>query len=130
MTMLDSPYEAGLGAFVRLGKASFIGRDALTTARESATAGQGRRLRTVRLTADDAYQPVYGGEAVRLEGEVVGRLRSVNFGATVGATVGFVYLDRSVAQGTGLEVDVFDERIAAEVSADVLVDPNGDRMAG
>ncbi len=130
MTMLDTPYDAGLGAFVRLGKVSFTGRDALIAARESAGAGQGRCLRTVRLATDDAYQPVYGGEAVRLDGEVVGRLRSVAFGATIGATIGFVYLDRSVAEGTGLEVDVFDGRIAAEVTADVLVDPNGDRMAG
>ena len=32
LTMLDTPFEAGLGAFVRLDKGPFIGRDALVTA--------------------------------------------------------------------------------------------------
>ena len=34
------------------------------------------------------YLPVYGGEAVRHEGDVIGRLRSVAFGPTVERTIG------------------------------------------
>ena len=45
----------------------------------AAAAGQGRRLRTIRLADDGTYLPVYGGEAVRLAGDVVGRLRSVAY---------------------------------------------------
>ena len=33
LTMQDTPFEAGLGMFVRLGKGSFIGRDALVPRR-------------------------------------------------------------------------------------------------
>ena len=44
LTMLDTPYEAGLGAFVRLDAGPFIGRDALVAAH---AAGPERRLRTL-----------------------------------------------------------------------------------
>ncbi len=74
--------------------------------------------------------PIYGGEAVRIEGEVVGRLRSVAFGYTVGRTVGTTYLPADVSEGTRIEVDVFADRVPGEVAADVLVDPTGARMKG
>ena len=130
MTMLDTPYEAGLGALVRLAKDPFNGQAALATARERATDGSGRRLRTIRLAGGDAYLPVYGGEAVRLGGEVVGRLRSAAHGPTVGVTIGFVYLGSGVPEDTEVEVDVFDRRVPATVVADTMVDPSGERMRG
>jgi sarcosine dehydrogenase len=130
MSMLDTPYEAGLGAFVRLAKGAFSGRDALLVARDRATRGEGRRLRTIRAGDASEYLPVYGGEAVRLNGAVVGRLRSVAFGPTVGSTIGYVYLDRDVREGAALELDVFERRVPAVIAADVLVDPPGERMAG
>ena len=66
LTMLDTPFEAGLGAFVRLAKGPFIGREALAAAQAT---GSDRRLRTLVIGGAD-YEPVYGGEAVRLDGEV------------------------------------------------------------
>ena len=130
MTMLETPFEAGLGAFVRLEAGPFLGREALVGARERAAAGDGRRLRTVHAGTDGTYLPVYGGEAVRVDGEVVGRLRSVAFGPAVGATIGYVYLDRGVTIGTDLELDVFDGRVPATVVDDVSVDPRRDTDGG
>ncbi|MEA2611241.1 MAG: hypothetical protein QOG32_967 [Chloroflexota bacterium] len=129
LTMLDTPSEAGLGAFVRLENAPFIGREALVAAHEAAPDGPARRLRTVLIGGPD-YVPVYGGEAVRLDGEVVGRLRSVTYGPTVERTIGYVYLPSSVAEGASLEIDVFDHRVPATVAPDILVDPRGERMRG
>ncbi len=129
MTMLETPDEAGLGSFVRLDKGPFIGRDALRARRAAEPAGPGRRLATILIGGPD-YEPVYGGEAVRLDGEVVGRLRSTAYGPTVATTIGTVYLPSSVPAGTGLEVDVFDRRRPATVAADVLVDPAGARLRG
>ena len=129
MTMLDTPFDAGLGPFVRR-DGGFIGSDALQAARERATTGSGRRLRTIHAGTDGRYLPLYGGEAVRADGEVVGRLRSVAYGPSVGATIGYVYLDRGVPRGTAIELDVFDERVPATVVEDVSVDPRGARMAG
>jgi glycine cleavage system aminomethyltransferase T/glycine/D-amino acid oxidase-like deaminating enzyme len=127
LTMLDTPVEAGMLAFVRFGKGGFIGRDALLAHREAPPAS---RLRTVLVGEDAAYRPVYGGEAVRHEGDVVGRLRSAAYGFTVNRTIGYVYLPPNLVEGSRLEVDVFDERVPAVVAADAVVDPPGHRMRG
>ncbi len=76
------------------------------------------------------WQPIYGGEAVRIDGEVVGRLRSAAFGYSVGRTVGTTYLPSATADGTPIEIDVFADRVAGEVAPDVLVDPNGATTRG
>ena len=76
------------------------------------------------------WLPIYGGEAVRLDGEVVGRLRSAAFGYTVGRTVGTAYLPAKLPEGAAIEVDVFADLVAAEVAPDVLVDPTGSKMRG
>lgn len=129
LTTQDSPFEAGLGPFVRLGKGEFIGRTALLSERVAHPEGPQRRLRTVALGGGD-WLPVYGGEAVRIGGEVVGRLRSAAFGFTVGRTIGTVYLPSSVGEGTPIEVDVFADREPGIVAPDVLHDPTGVRMRG
>jgi glycine cleavage system aminomethyltransferase T/glycine/D-amino acid oxidase-like deaminating enzyme len=125
LTARDTPDEAGLGSFVRPGKGSFTGREAVLSQR--AAGPTARRLRTV-LLGDGAFQPLYGGEAIRIGGEIVGRLRSVAFGHTVQRTVGTVYLEADIGEGTAIEADVFDARVAGEVAADVLVDPTGARL--
>lgn len=127
LTMLDTPFEAGLGAFVRLDKGAFIGRNALRAARDASPNAPKRRLRTVTVGGPE-YVPVYGGEAVRLDGAVIGRLRSAGYGATVSRTIGTAYCPADLADGTILEVDVFAERVPAVIVADALVDPAGDRM--
>ncbi len=76
------------------------------------------------------YEPIYGGEAVRVDGEVVGRLRSVAYGPTIERTIGYAYLTAAMPEGADLEVDVFDRRVAAVIAPDVVFDPLGDRMRG
>jgi glycine cleavage system aminomethyltransferase T len=139
LTMLDTPFEAGLGAFVRLEAGDFIGRDALVAAREAELATEHaranasdharspRRLRTVVIGGAD-YLPVYGGEAVRRGGEIIGRLRSVAFGATVMRTIGYVYGPATMAEGDRLEIDILGSRVPAVIAPDVLVDPLGTRV--
>ncbi len=127
LTPNDTPFEAGLGAFVRVAKGDFIGRSAVIATQGGGAAEPRRRLRTL-LIGGDGWLPVYGGEAVRLDGRVVGRLRSAAFGYTVGRTVGTAYLDAQVSEGEPIEVDVFDRREPGQVAADVLVDPTGARM--
>jgi glycine cleavage system T protein len=123
ITPADNPYEAGLGFCVRLDKDDFIGREALWRAKET---GMARRLATVTI---DPAPTIYGGEAVWKDGRVLGRLRSGGYGYTVGRNIGLVYLPAEVAvPGTALELEVFGERVAAEVAPDVLYDPRGARI--
>jgi dimethylglycine oxidase len=86
-------------------------------------------LRTVLLGHDD-YVTVYGGEAVHSRGDVVGRLRSCAYGYTVRRTVALAYLPSDLGVGDRVEVEVFGERVPAEVAEDVLVDPDGKRIRG
>jgi glycine cleavage system aminomethyltransferase T/glycine/D-amino acid oxidase-like deaminating enzyme len=128
LTPRESPFEAGMDRFVRLDKrGGFVGRDALVARSEAEASVKARRLRTVVIGGND-WLPIYGGEAVRIHGEVVGRLRSAAFGYTVGRTVGTTYLPADVPEGAEIEIDVFADRVAGAVAADVLVDPGGARM--
>jgi 4-methylaminobutanoate oxidase (formaldehyde-forming) len=129
LTPRETPFEARLERFVRLDKGDFGGRAALLAKREAEPNGPARRLRTV-LIGDSDWAPIYAGEAVRIDGEVIGRLRSAAFGYMVGRTVGTTYLPADVAEGTAIEVDVFADRVAGEVAADVLVDPSGSKTRG
>jgi 4-methylaminobutanoate oxidase (formaldehyde-forming) len=127
LTPRETPFEAGLDRFVRFDKGEFVGREALLARRAEEPDGPSRRLRTLEMGGND-WLPIYGGEAVRVDGEVVGRLRSAAFGYTVGRTIGMTYLPAAVEKGATVKIDVFADRIEATVGADVLVDPKGSRL--
>ena len=126
LTMQDTPYEAGLGAFVRLDEGPFVGRDALAAAHAT---GSQRRLRTLLIGGAD-YDRSMAAKPSDSMARSIARLRSVAYGPTVERTIGYSYLPAALAEGTGLEIDVFDRRVAAVISSDVVVDPLGDRMRG
>lgn len=138
MTMLDTPFEAGLGMFVRLDRDPFVGRDALIAARDAereagapgGTSTSPRRLRTIVIGDDETWLPIYGGEAVRHDGVVIGRVRSAAYGPTVARTIGYVYGGADLGEGARLTVDAFDSHVPATVVPDVLWDPAGERMRG
>ena len=123
LTAGDTPDEAGLSFCVDPTK-DFVGREAVLAARRAGPPV--KRLRT--LLIGDGYVAVYGGEAVHAGGEVVGRLRSAAFGYSVERMLGTVYLPTSFQPGTRVEVEVFGERVPAEVAQDVPVDPEGKRV--
>lgn len=128
LTMLDTPLEAGMLPLVRFEKRSFVGREALLARRDAGSPAT--RIRTIVIGDERGYRPIYGGEAVRVGGAVVGRLRSAAYGYTLERTLGYVYLPSDLAEGAEVEVDVFAERVPATVAPDALVDPAGGRMRG
>jgi glycine cleavage system aminomethyltransferase T/glycine/D-amino acid oxidase-like deaminating enzyme len=122
----DTPYQAGLGFCVALDKGDFVGRDALASAAENPP---DRALRTLVVGGED-YLPLYGGEAVRLDGQTVGRVRSCAYGYTVRRNIAYAYLPAGTAAGAHVEVEVLGEPVAAQVAADVLYDPGHERVRG
>ena len=119
----DNPLEAGLGMFVCLDKRDFVGRPALIKIKE-----QELNSRLMALTMD-AGGNLYGGESVRVNGRVIGRIRSGNFGYTIGKDIGLVYLPLDLAKaGTELKVEVLGEDIEARVAEIPLVDPGGEKV--
>jgi glycine cleavage system aminomethyltransferase T len=86
-----------------------------------------QRLRC--LTLDDARAVALGGEPVRVDGEVLGRVTSGGYGYTVGRSIAFAYLPaESSKPGTRVAVDVFGDWVPGEVTAQPLLDPKGERV--
>jgi glycine cleavage system aminomethyltransferase T len=117
LTLLDNPFEAGLGFCVRFEKPEFNGREQLLAARER---GIKRRLRTLEVGGED-YVAIYGGEAVYRGGDVIGRLRSCAYGFTARRNLAYSYVPIEVGPGTELEVEVFGKQIPALVTTDAVV---------
>jgi glycine cleavage system T protein len=125
ITPMEDPYSAGLGFCVKLDKGDFLGREALQKIK---TEGTQKKLCTFTLEGDD-YLPIYGGEALYLDGKVVSRVRSGGYGYSLNRNIIYAYLPKELAKpGTQFEVDVFEKRVPAEVTASVLVDPKGERL--
>jgi aminomethyltransferase len=80
-----TPYEVGLGAFVQLDKADFIGKAAL------ARADREPRLYGLRC---EGGVPAYGAK-VRAAGEIVGRVRSSAWSPLLACGIGYVHFYRS-----------------------------------
>ena len=90
-----------------LDKGDFVGRRALSA--PDAQTPQ-RRLRTLTV-GDGEPVTIYGGEAVRQDGRIVGRVRSCAYGYTVGAMVALASLEAGLAEGAQVSVDVFETTV-------------------
>jgi 4-methylaminobutanoate oxidase (formaldehyde-forming) len=108
LTLLDNPYEAGLGFCVDRDKWGSIPREVT------------RRLRTLAV-GDEEYLPVYGGEAVHAEGGVVGRVRSCAYGFTARKNLAYSYLPVEMKPGAAVRVEVFGQLIPAVVTTDAVI---------
>jgi 4-methylaminobutanoate oxidase (formaldehyde-forming) len=117
LTLLDNPFEAGLGFCVQLDKGDFNGRESLLASHES---GIKRRLRTLAVGGDE-YLTIYGGEAVHSEGRVVGRVRSCAYGFTVNKNLAYSYLPFEIKPGGSVEVEVFGQLVPATVMTDSVL---------
>jgi len=127
-----SPDEIGLGTFVDLGKAGFIGKEALIAERDAG----GPRLRLTGLELDhSSIAALHGADgrlplvpnrvwwyplSVRVEGRTVGHATSVAWGPTVGKVIGFGHLEAGVGEGDAVEVEWTLGDVSGVVSAAVV----------
>jgi glycine cleavage system aminomethyltransferase T len=127
ITPEETPYEAGIGFAVRLGKdGGFIGREALVAAKEA-----GPRKRLACLVIADPRSVALGNEPVRVRDEIVGRVTSGGYGFAVARSIAYAYLPPALSEaGQAAEVEIFGEWVACTVSAEPLFDPEGSRIKG
>jgi glycine cleavage system aminomethyltransferase T len=119
-----TPYEAGLGPFVKLDKGPFIGREPLTAAREN-----GPRRHLVCLVLDDPSKLVMGSEPVFVDGEARGFVTSAAHGYAVGESIAYAWLPAEHAShGTPVEIAYFGEHYPAQVVSEPRFDPEMKRM--
>ena len=89
--------------------------------------GPSRRL--CCLTLADPRSMALGNEPVFSGDRVVSRVTSGGVGYSVGKSIAYAYLPTDLADvGTELTVEVFGERVDAEVVAEPLWDPKGERI--
>ncbi|MGD1879838.1 MAG: FAD-dependent oxidoreductase [Kiloniellaceae bacterium] len=118
-----SPYEAGRGFRVHLkAKGDFIGRSVLE---KQKAAGVGRKLCTF---TGDAAMPVFGGETILKDGDVVGLVSSAGFGTTLGKTVLYGYLPVALAGEPAFDIEAFGEHYRAARVEGPLYDPKNERL--
>jgi aminomethyltransferase len=109
-----TPIEAGLGTFVALEKAQFIGHDVLAGQK---AAGVKRKLVAFKMTDRSApprpHYPIWSsGPEARAIGEVTSGTQSSSLGIGIG--MGYVPVEFSKA-GTALEIEIRGRRSRAEV---------------
>jgi glycine cleavage system T protein len=125
----DTPFEAGLGFAVRLGKPGFIGREALVARGEGPLT---RRL--VVFLLDDPEPLLYHAEPIWRDGALVGRISSGAYGHTLGRAIGLGWVthadgvgDEFIASGRW-QVEVACERMPARAQLAPPYDPKSLRV--
>mgnify|MGYP002629168792 CR=1 FL=1 len=117
-----NPFEAGLGFRVNLKKGDFIGREALVRVKEK---GIARKLSMFTL---EKPAPVYGGETILRNGEVLDVTTSANFGHTIGKPIVFGYLPLEECAHTDFEIEAFGETYPAIRHDGPLYDATNERL--
>lgn len=125
ITSQEDPFSAGLGFCVRMDKGDFIGRQALEKIQGE---GPSQKLCTLSLAGEE-FLPIYGGEAVSVDGRVISRVRSGGYGFSIKRNIVFAYLPIEFAkQGRSLTIEIFGNQHDAHVTSDVLWDAKGERL--
>jgi dimethylglycine dehydrogenase len=120
-----TPLEAALERFVDLGKAEFVGREALLRQR---AAGVAQRLVPL-LVESDVEAPFCA--SVFCGTERVGLVGSAGYGHSLQQSIALAYVRSELAvAGTALEVGIFGARRPATVGRAPLYDPENLRLRG
>ena len=130
ITPNDTPFEAGLGWAVKLGRDEpFIGRDAME---RQANSIQVKRLAC--FACEDPKVILLGRETILRNGAQVGYLTSGGFGYTIGKPIGYGYVRRAegvtrefLSEGR-YELIVATERVPCTYHDGALYDPASSRV--
>jgi dimethylglycine dehydrogenase len=124
LTQDYSPFEPGLGRFVRLDKGDFIGKAAVQHLAETPP-----KERFASFLVDSAERDCFGGEAIYRDGELAGYVTSGSFGHRIGKSLALGYVRAPAFEdGAAFEVEVLGERRPARLSQRAPYDPDGLRM--
>lgn len=118
-----NPYEAGLEFAVAFEKDSFIGKDALLRAK------QNLRRKLVPILFDDIKQVPLGNEPIRVEGQIIGRVKSGGQGYSLNKAIAYAYLPMEHSEvGTKVDVEFFGDWKSGVVASEPLFDPANTRI--
>ena len=112
-----NPFEAGLQFLIDWKKPDFLGAEALRRIKDT-----GVTQKLVCLALDEPLA-VYGGEAIHLDGRIVGRATSGNYGYTVEKSLVLGYLPVELLSADRFEVEAFGRRTGATRVKGAAYDP-------
>ncbi len=113
-----NPFEAGLQFLIDWNKGDFLGSEALAGIKS-----QGVRQKLVCLVLDEPL-PVFGGEAIFVDGTVVAQSTSGNFGYSVGKSLVLGYLPQHYLNRNDFTVEAFGQRSSASRVIGAAYDPD------
>ncbi|CAB5046643.1 unannotated protein [freshwater metagenome] len=118
-----NPFEAGVGFAVSLKKENFHGKAAALAAQ----ANPKRKL--VAIVFDDITCVPFGSEPIRIDGKIVGRIKSGGQGYTIKKAIAYAYLPiQNSDVGTQVDVEFFGTWRAGTICAEPLFDPTNERI--
>jgi len=106
-----SPLQAGLGAFVKLGR-EFVGAEALDAERRD-----GPKRHLVGIRTDDGRSVARQGYKLFADGREAGKVTSGTFAPTFNRPLGMAYLTSAAAARESVEVEIRSRRVGAAVTA-------------
>ncbi len=121
-----TPFETGLDRFVKLEKADFIGKAALTKLHAA-----GERKKLVNLKVDATHAPARGGASLMEAGNVVGTISSADWGYRVGMNIAYAFVEPAFSGvGTKMQLDMYGDMVSVEVIPASPYDPDFNRIRG
>jgi len=118
-----NPWEAGLGFAISKSKAEFIGREQLLAHKEKIS----RFL--VAITFDDIRCVPLGNEPIRVNNQIIGRMKSGGQGYTIEKAIGYAYLPiEQATNGNKVEVEFFGAWEKGNVAVTPLFDAMNERI--
>ena len=125
LTREYTPFEAGLGRFVKLDKGEFTGRDALLRQKEAGVPQEFVTLEVHGVNDADAL----GNEPLYRDGEMIGRATAGAYGHHVGKSLAIGYVKTGMGEGE-MEIEILGSRYAASVIPESPYDPENSSLRG
>ena len=117
-----NPYESGLGFCVADHKENFIGKQALAKIKQQ------KPTRKLVSFNHEGFAPFLGGEAILLNGKVVGLTTSAGYGHATGKSICFGYLPVEHASKKDFEVEAFGKAYPVKRGPRTLYDAKMERL--
>ena len=112
-----NPCQAGLQFLIDWDKGEFLGSLALARIRQ-----QGVREKMAYLALDEPL-PVFGGEAILVDGEAISQTTSGNFGYSIGKSLVLGYLPVGTPNQSEFEIEALGRRSRATLIKGAAYDP-------
>ena len=130
MSVLENPFEAGL-SFTIDWNSDFVGKESLKSEKSKPL-----QQRLVSLHTENTSTPIWGGEPILLDGNVVGNVTSSNYAHTVGGQIALGYVkhdnigEKGFVKKSEFAVDVGGTQLKARGTLRPLFDPKNRRVQG